>query len=178
MRRHPCAELVPKKPSVNPPVCTVLFTSCLKRTLMLHFTDASAAISVESRRRRKDASDRAGDGTHQAAQPVRKTRTRKKYTDLPAHYAPNGLLAAPLAADWREHGLGETSPIMPSADKLPLLSARTTFPRTQLAMDITENLSRFSHCILLTRVGNFYEVSSASILAYLRRHMNRYRNPP
>ncbi|KAG8889517.1 DNA mismatch repair ATPase msh1 [Tulasnella sp. 332] len=50
-----------------------------------------------------------------------------------------------------------TSPIMPSEDKLPLQSSRTVFPRTQLAFDITENLAKFPHCILLTRVGNFYE---------------------
>ncbi|ESK98406.1 dna mismatch repair protein [Moniliophthora roreri MCA 2997] len=30
-------------------------------------------------------------------------------------------------------------------------------PRSALAKEITENLSKFPHCILLTRVGNFYE---------------------
>ncbi|TFK57401.1 hypothetical protein OE88DRAFT_1691084 [Heliocybe sulcata] len=30
-------------------------------------------------------------------------------------------------------------------------------PRTQLAAEILQNLARFSHCILLTRVGGFYE---------------------
>ncbi|KAI0004084.1 muts domain V-domain-containing protein [Russula compacta] len=33
----------------------------------------------------------------------------------------------------------------------------STPPRTQLATEILENLSKFSHCILLTRVGQFYE---------------------
>lgn len=32
-------------------------------------------------------------------------------------------------------------------------------PKTQLAVDIIENLAKFPHCILLTRVGNFYEAS-------------------
>lgn len=31
-------------------------------------------------------------------------------------------------------------------------------PRTQLATGILKNLSEFPHCILLTRVGQFYEV--------------------
>ena len=32
-------------------------------------------------------------------------------------------------------------------------------PRNQLATEILKNLSRFPHCVLLTRVGQFYEVS-------------------
>ena len=32
-------------------------------------------------------------------------------------------------------------------------------PRNQLARDILENLANFPQCILLTRVGQFYEVS-------------------
>ena len=32
-------------------------------------------------------------------------------------------------------------------------------PRNQLATEILENLAKFPHCILLTRVGQFYEVS-------------------
>lgn len=31
-------------------------------------------------------------------------------------------------------------------------------PQTQLARDIYQNRARFPHCILLTRVGQFYEV--------------------
>lgn len=31
-------------------------------------------------------------------------------------------------------------------------------PRNQLAKEILENLTKFPHCILLTRVGQFYEV--------------------
>jgi hypothetical protein len=34
-----------------------------------------------------------------------------------------------------------------------------TSPRNQLATEILENLAKFPHCILLTRVGQFYEVS-------------------
>ena len=34
----------------------------------------------------------------------------------------------------------------------------TNQPRTQLAREIVENLRRFPHCLLLTRVGQFYEV--------------------
>ena len=34
-------------------------------------------------------------------------------------------------------------------------------PRNSLATGILTNLSRFSHCILLTRVGQFYEVRTA-----------------
>ncbi|KAI0304636.1 muts domain V-domain-containing protein [Russula brevipes] len=33
----------------------------------------------------------------------------------------------------------------------------TSQPRNQLATEILENLSRFPHCVLLTRVGQFYE---------------------
>ena len=32
-------------------------------------------------------------------------------------------------------------------------------PDTPLARDVLGNLARFPHCILLTRVGQFYEVS-------------------
>ena len=31
-------------------------------------------------------------------------------------------------------------------------------PRNQLAQEILENLANFPHCVLLTRVGQFYEV--------------------
>lgn len=33
-------------------------------------------------------------------------------------------------------------------------------PKNVLAREIRENLAKFPHCILLTRVGNFYEVRS------------------
>ena len=39
-------------------------------------------------------------------------------------------------------------------------------PRTQLALDIKLNRARFPDCILLTRVGQFYEVHSTSRLDY------------
>jgi len=32
-------------------------------------------------------------------------------------------------------------------------------PRNGLARGILENLAKFPHCLLLTRVGNFYEAS-------------------
>jgi hypothetical protein len=32
-------------------------------------------------------------------------------------------------------------------------------PKTDLAIEIYQNLQRFPHCLLLTRVGQFYEVS-------------------
>lgn len=31
-------------------------------------------------------------------------------------------------------------------------------PKNDLAVIILDNLAKFPHCILLTRVGNFYEV--------------------
>ena len=34
-------------------------------------------------------------------------------------------------------------------------------PNTPLANDIMENLAKFPHCILLTRVGQFYEVRTS-----------------
>lgn len=36
----------------------------------------------------------------------------------------------------------------------------TLQPQTQLSRQIRENLQRFPHCLLLTRVGQFYEVRS------------------
>ncbi|KAG9000887.1 DNA mismatch repair ATPase msh1 [Tulasnella sp. JGI-2019a] len=100
--------------------------------------------------------------TEQAIPTRSPTRTRKKYEDLPAVYSPTGSPAPALAADWRlpiitTHEPLPTSPIMPSEDGSQLLSPRSAFPKTQLANDIMENLSKFPHCILLTRVGNFYE---------------------
>jgi hypothetical protein len=38
-----------------------------------------------------------------------------------------------------------------------------TLPRNQLATEILENLARFPHCILLTRVGQFYEVIASLV---------------
>lgn len=35
-------------------------------------------------------------------------------------------------------------------------------PRNQLAREILENLARFPQCILLTRVGQFYEVRTVN----------------
>ncbi|KAG9047569.1 DNA mismatch repair ATPase msh1 [Tulasnella sp. UAMH 9824] len=39
----------------------------------------------------------------------------------------------------------------------PTVLTGSSLPTTQLAVDIIENLAKFPHCILLTRVGNFYE---------------------
>ncbi|KAG8969288.1 DNA mismatch repair ATPase msh1 [Tulasnella sp. 425] len=39
----------------------------------------------------------------------------------------------------------------------PTPPTRSNLPKTQLATDIIENLAKFPHCILLTRVGGFYE---------------------
>ncbi|KAG6850322.1 hypothetical protein H0H93_014897 [Arthromyces matolae] len=39
----------------------------------------------------------------------------------------------------------------------PLLVDKGTQPQTALAQEILENLRRFPHCLLLTRVGQFYE---------------------
>ena len=35
-------------------------------------------------------------------------------------------------------------------------------PQNQLATEILENLAKFPHCILLTRVGSFYEVMAST----------------
>jgi hypothetical protein len=48
-------------------------------------------------------------------------------------------------------------------------SPTTNQPRNQLATEILENLSKFPHCILLTRVGQFYEVSSLMSIPWLSR---------
>lgn len=43
-------------------------------------------------------------------------------------------------------------------DSCVLFPANRRHPRNQLAKEILENLDKFPHCILLTRVGQFYEV--------------------
>lgn len=40
-----------------------------------------------------------------------------------------------------------------------------SLPQTQLALDIYKNRARFPHCILLTRVGQFYEVGCSKLSA-------------
>lgn len=44
------------------------------------------------------------------------------------------------------------------ADEIANAPTSRREPRNQLAKEILENLAKFSHCILLTRVGQFYEV--------------------
>lgn len=41
-------------------------------------------------------------------------------------------------------------------------------PSSPLATEIFENLSRFPHCILLTRVGQFYEVNRLCLICKMR----------
>ncbi len=42
----------------------------------------------------------------------------------------------------------------------PEVTEPSTKPRTVLAQEIQENLQGFPHCLLLTRVGQFYEVNA------------------
>jgi len=60
----------------------------------------------------------------------------------------DGKVVEPLPLDWR------TPLPMPAL----AASAKKPLPQTQLAREILENLAKFPHCILLTKVGQFYEV--------------------
>jgi hypothetical protein len=46
----------------------------------------------------------------------------------------------------------------PNDESLFLEETSRDQPRNPLATEILDNLSKFPHCLLLTRVGQFYEV--------------------
>lgn len=114
--------------------------------------------------------------------PLRKTRERKRFSDLPTALNRQGGRAAPLDPDWRQTTKKQTTlgtehiprsysstlltanpvpTLIPSiVNNSPTVPTGSSLPSTQLALDIIENLAKFPHCILLTRVGNFYEVST------------------
>ncbi|TCD67520.1 DNA mismatch repair ATPase msh1 [Steccherinum ochraceum] len=104
------------------------------------------------------------------------TRTKRKVKDLPqVHVQADGTSAAPLSP-W-DGGLRNSKSSRSQASpnsrnstvsgsnsrrrKKPTTSEESkdsdVLPQTPLANDILGNLDRFPHCILLTRVGQFYE---------------------
>lgn len=118
-------------------------------------------------------------------------KTKARLSDLPAtKLGSNGLPQKPLEA-WDERDVppnrskspktvraakarsdGARSPVIPcSKAELELLQdaiRQGVIPDTPLAHEVYLNWKRFPDCILLTRVGKFYEVSSTSDMALLR----------
>ncbi|KAJ3527347.1 hypothetical protein NMY22_g9818 [Coprinellus aureogranulatus] len=97
-------------------------------------------------------------------------KTKKAVTELPKTYVlPNGQPAAPLDAFVDVPGTLRASQRKRRAkaaddvtqDDRPRGAGNGTGlsfqPRTQLAREIHDNLQHFPHCLLLTRVGQFYE---------------------
>ncbi|KAJ7169620.1 muts domain V-domain-containing protein [Mycena filopes] len=81
---------------------------------------------------------------------VTKTTTKKAYADLPnAHLLPDGTIAPPLG-EWYVQCLR-------TSRGTPLLKLNDKAPKGSLPREVLDNLDRFPHCILLTRVGKFYE---------------------
>ncbi|KAG8838047.1 DNA mismatch repair ATPase msh1 [Serendipita sp. 400] len=105
-------------------------------------------------------------------------RTRRKASDLPeVALSRSGEPAAPLE-EWNGGLTGRTkkTTLMTSDEPENETSKKTrtlrksrakkaseppnkdnTLPKTELALEIIRNLERFPHCLLLTRVGQFYE---------------------
>ncbi|KAG8894833.1 DNA mismatch repair ATPase msh1, partial [Tulasnella sp. 417] len=102
-----------------------------------------------------------GDASSSPNHPLRKTRVKKRFSDLPIALNGKGGAAAPLDPDWRQTTKKSASlvpTLIPSVvNTSPTAPTGSSLPTTQLAVDIIENLAKFPHCILLTRVGNFYE---------------------
>ncbi|EJD04012.1 uncharacterized protein FOMMEDRAFT_106414 [Fomitiporia mediterranea MF3/22] len=76
---------------------------------------------------------------HEKSSTTRKKRTRKKRSSAESD----------VSATVSSQEKSDTSFINTLANRRP--------PRNPLAKEILENLAKFPHCILLTRVGNFYE---------------------
>ncbi|KAJ3775091.1 muts domain V-domain-containing protein [Lentinula raphanica] len=77
-----------------------------------------------------------------APQTIKATKVKKRLSELPKfRVLPDGSIAKPLD-EWQG---GEDNL---HSDGLP---------KSVLAREIRDNLSKFPHCLLLTRVGNFYE---------------------
>ncbi|KAI0257296.1 muts domain V-domain-containing protein [Lactifluus subvellereus] len=80
------------------------------------------------------------------------TVTKKRYSELPALHAlcnhpPDAILGSSAISDTQ----------LACQTSLSEYGLSLYQPRTQLATEILGNLSKFPHCILLTRVGQFYE---------------------
>lgn len=103
---------------------------------------------------------------------LRVTKTKKSISELPKiHLQPDGSPAQPLGEYISgdsvspkkrvRRGKAEDSSkfhlIFPSS-LLKSWEVITGQPRNILSREILENLRRFPHCLLLTRVGSFYEV--------------------
>ncbi|KAG8966474.1 DNA mismatch repair ATPase msh1 [Tulasnella sp. 419] len=88
--------------------------------------------------------------------------TKMKFEDLPKVSRVDGQVSAPLDPDWRKQSLPSTI-VIPPAPKTsekaqkPITEQPPKLPNTQLSHEIWRNLQRFPHCLLLTRVGQFYE---------------------
>ncbi|KAF8529495.1 muts domain V-domain-containing protein [Gautieria morchelliformis] len=94
---------------------------------------------------------------------VNKVLVRKKYTDLPTNLKLSDGSSAPALGEWIG-GLSSPTKLLGSRSHLKTELGENSpgdgtlrLPQNQLATEILENLARFPHCILLTRVGNFYE---------------------
>ncbi|KAJ7597248.1 muts domain V-domain-containing protein [Mycena floridula] len=120
-----------------------------------------------------------------AETPIPKVKkTRKKVSDLPTkHILPDGSVALPLADHWSGSPIdsppvkkrsrvekateeSESAPKRVRKKKVHETAKRKVLvetgaddgqPRNILAREILENLNKFPHCLLLTRVGQFYE---------------------
>ncbi|PVG04677.1 putative MSH1-DNA mismatch repair protein, mitochondrial [Serendipita vermifera] len=115
------------------------------------------------------------------AKKTSKTRVRKKKSDLPnTAVLASGGTAAPLP-EWQGGLHGRTNLVKDVPEELSAIppkkrknkkEARSknievlgdatevneiSGPKTDLAMEIYQNLQRFPHCLLFTRVGQFYE---------------------
>ncbi|KAF6766398.1 MutS2 protein [Ephemerocybe angulata] len=103
-------------------------------------------------------------------EPPRTKRVKRSVSDLPkAYILPNGQPAAPLGAFLDATNVAKAkkrtrSKISATSGTAPPDKGSDTvepvapfIPKTQLAIEIHDNLLRFPHCLLLTRVGQFYE---------------------
>ncbi|KAG9013654.1 DNA mismatch repair ATPase msh1 [Tulasnella sp. 427] len=111
----------------------------------------------------KTAEENNADAGNTSSPPntARKTRVKKRFSDLPVSFGGEGGVVAALDPDWRQDAKARTDlapTLIPSDVKATAAQpSGPNLPKTQLATDIIENLAKFPHCILLTRVGNFYE---------------------
>ncbi|KAG6831256.1 hypothetical protein H0H92_011766 [Tricholoma furcatifolium] len=120
-----------------------------------------------------------------------KTQTKKSYADLPSTYIrPDGTVAEPLG-EWKSgmetffpenfgsldnvklhakknRAAGKVlSPLEADFDS-ELAEKIDSRPQTTLAQEILENLRKFPQCLLLTRVGNFYEANEIARLLSIK----------
>ncbi|KIM33811.1 hypothetical protein M408DRAFT_85594 [Serendipita vermifera MAFF 305830] len=139
----------------------IIFSTRVKPFLVRHFTSSLS----------RGASSSAGSDKK-----LGKTRTRKKRQDLPETLlSPSGRPLAPLS-EWNGGLTGRSSKLAASTSKPSVEKTKKSRvsrkakvsdekgalpierrPDTELALEIYKNLERFPHCLLLTRVGQFYE---------------------